>query len=357
MKRNQMNKWFLATLVTMVGVAAPAPASVEAAKAFSDVPAKHVYNKEIGAMTELGIIHGYPDGTFRPTEKITRKHAAALISRAFDKLPADSSYANKTASDVSAKNAYKVDIDKVIKAGVIVPDAKGNFRPNDLITRGEMAQALAKAYQLDKAELTGKDATFIDKAKMNSFTAANLLYKAGITTGYDDNTFREKEGLSRAHYAVFMYRAANLAKAEAPDKPKPSEPSTPSKPVEDAKPVTSPEEKVIKELSEKLSKAEPPAGKSREDATAENVQSGKSFERTYKNPSHINEVDYRSVSMIQGRIDHLLGYGYTLDEALKLIESTLNGNLIEAKSPDGRHVSLYLKYEKDTVKLVTQMEK
>ncbi|MER1985264.1 MAG: S-layer homology domain-containing protein [Solibacillus sp.] len=352
MKRNQMNKWFLATLVTMVGVATPI-ASVDAAKSFSDVPAKHVYNKEISAMTELGIIHGYPDGTFRPTEKITRKHAAALISRAFDKLPADSSYANKTASDVSAKNAYKVDIDKVIKAGVIVPDAKGNFRPNDLITRGEMAQALAKAYQLDKAELTGKDATFIDKAKMNSFTAANLLYKAGITTGYDDNTFREKEGLSRAHYAVFMYRAANLAKAEAPDKPKPSEPT---KPAEDAKPTTELDKK-LEDLSAKFKVAEPPAGKSREDATAENIQAGKAWEQSYTNPSNIGEGGTSKEDLVN-ELRVLTQYrGYTEAEAIALLEKVLRGEKVETVTSKGKHLKMYVKYLEGGTKIVSTHEK
>lgn len=341
---SNLKKIGIVAMTAAVGITAiAAPASVEAAKAFSDVSAKNVYAKEIGAMTELGIIHGYPDGTFRPTEKITRKHAAALISRAFESLPTDSAYATKTSNDVSAKNAYKADIDKVVKAGVIVPDAKGNFRPNAPITRGEMALALAKAYQLDKAQLEGKDATFLDKAGMKYFTAANLLYKAGITTGFDDNTFKEKDGLSRAHYAVFMYRAANLAKPEP--KPEPSKPPTP--------PATLAPE--VQEIMDLYANVKVPAGKNAADLSAENRQEAKAWDKSVSTNVFIeNQSSFRTEVTAKALYTKFERIGYSKEETLSMLKKALNGEVIKGKSEAGNYYYMYFTF--DDSKIVVGIE-
>lgn len=61
-------------------------ATVTVAKAalFKDIPSNYVYYKEIEYLTKNNIITGHPDGTFRPNDKLTRAHAAVIISRALD---------------------------------------------------------------------------------------------------------------------------------------------------------------------------------------------------------------------------------------------------------------------------------
>lgn len=348
---NTYNKLFLASFVTAIGVAAIAvPASVEAAKSFSDVPAKHVYSKEISSMTEMGIINGYPDGTFRPEEKITRKHAAALISRAFDTLPTEKEHASKKTNDVSEKNAYKADIDKVVKAGIIVTDAKGNFRPNDPITRGEMAHALAKAYQLDKAELTGPDAPFIEKAQMKYYNSANLLYKAGITTGYGGKEFKEKDSLSRAHYAVFMYRAATLTKPEA--KPEPTKPPTEDPLAQFDTSTFAPDNK---ELADMYANAKVPAGKNAADLSAENRQQAKAWQ--YSVSSVVFRESIRSLrveSSAETLYTAFMRVGLSKEEIKIMTKKAMSGEVITGKSNSGQHYYMYFTF--DDSKLVTGFE-
>ena len=48
---------------------------------FKDVPASHVFAKEIRWMAQSGISRGWDDGTFRPTQPITREQIAAFFMR------------------------------------------------------------------------------------------------------------------------------------------------------------------------------------------------------------------------------------------------------------------------------------
>lgn len=217
MKRRNMNL-FMATATAAVMVAtivAPvAPMAVEAAsaKTFGDVPTTHTYYKEITEMTKLGIINGYESGLFKPNEKISRKHAAALLARAFPKAYAESP--KTVANDVRASHGYYKDINLVVQAGFIKLDKNGNFNPNAEMTRGDMALALYKAYNLEKKGFNKNAANFSDVKDKTLMEVTSILYDSKITTGYENNTFKPNEGLSRAHYTVFMYRASKALKEQ-----------------------------------------------------------------------------------------------------------------------------------------------
>lgn len=207
-KRDDGTEGYVASSYLNYAASTPTPVTPEKTKPaskFKDVSSKHVYYKEISEMSSKGIIRGYQDGTFKPDEKITRKHAAALLSRALD-LKAG----NATIKDVSKDNSYYNDIQKVVAADLI-SSVDGKFRPNDLMTRGEMSVALMKAYKLNKVitSVPATAATFKDK--LGTYTDSVLaLYNTNVTTGYEDKTFRVNDPLTRAHYAVFMYRASKV---------------------------------------------------------------------------------------------------------------------------------------------------
>ena len=56
---------------------------------FTDVPADHPHRENIERAAELGLVGGYPDGTFRPGESLTRAQAATLAVRQYDRIIAD----------------------------------------------------------------------------------------------------------------------------------------------------------------------------------------------------------------------------------------------------------------------------
>lgn len=229
MKTNKHLLSAIALSIMTPAIVAPVPFQAEAASTkFKDVPTTNPYYDMILAMNQKGIIKGYQDGTFKPDQRITRQHAAALISRAVT-LP--KTVKAKTFKDVSSKHTYAKEIQALQTAGIIQPDAKGNFYPEKLLTRGEMAKILAVAFSMtSKGPAPLRDVT----SKTPNKEAIEALYAYGITTGYKDGTFKPNETVSRAHYAVFMYRAMdyfNLLNSS------PVEPAPTEKPIETTKPV------------------------------------------------------------------------------------------------------------------------
>nr|WP_285853411.1 S-layer homology domain-containing protein [Sporosarcina luteola] len=170
---------------------------------FKDVSKNSPYYEMVHEMRDRHIISGYENGEFRPTEVITRKHAAALVNRA-TKLPARKPFV--PFKDVSTKNAFFNDIKKLQQAGIFEPDAKGNFYPNKPITRAEMAKVLSIAYDLEvKVELE-----FLDVPKNHPASKyIRALYSNGITTG-DWGFYNPDKPVTRVHYAVFLHRLLHM---------------------------------------------------------------------------------------------------------------------------------------------------
>lgn len=106
------------------------------AKEFPDVSAGYWAKNDIETMAELGFLAGAPDGNFYPENPVTRAEFAAMAVKSL-KLPVNTG-AKATFSDVSKKHWAYGFIETVSKAGYVTGH-QGKFRPNDKITRQEMA--------------------------------------------------------------------------------------------------------------------------------------------------------------------------------------------------------------------------
>ncbi|MBC7999869.1 MAG: S-layer homology domain-containing protein [Leptolyngbya sp.] len=111
-----------------------------AAASFRDVPAKHWANNVIAAVSTAGLVTGFPDGTFRPEDKITRAQALIILAKALKGVNPDAADLNaySDAADVPAWAQKSV---STAAAGHIIvnfPEAS-MIRPNELATRGEVA--------------------------------------------------------------------------------------------------------------------------------------------------------------------------------------------------------------------------
>ena len=108
---------------------------VEITKSFSDVPADAWYAKAVNTLSSLGMLGGYPDGTFRPDAPITRAEFAAIaLAFAYDPASASCSY-----TDVSTSAWYYTYVAQATTYGWIGGYPDGSFRPNNSITRAEVA--------------------------------------------------------------------------------------------------------------------------------------------------------------------------------------------------------------------------
>ena len=99
---------------------------------YSDVAYGKWYNNPISTMSALGIITGYPDGTFKPNKPITRAEFAAIAAR-FDETQSGKS---ATFSDVIGHWAAK-EIGIAYSNGWIKGYPDGTFKPDQNITRAE----------------------------------------------------------------------------------------------------------------------------------------------------------------------------------------------------------------------------
>ena len=110
------------------------------APSFPDTPSAW-YNKAINAVVQRDIMKGYPDGSFRPNEAITRAEFTQMIST-IDNKP----YGNATFADVIGHWAERP-IGSEYQAGRILGYPDGTFRPDAHITRCEAAVILNKIFE------------------------------------------------------------------------------------------------------------------------------------------------------------------------------------------------------------------
>lgn len=129
-----------AIVVVVVLLSLLIPAGVFA-KEFSDVPTSYWANRDIQAMADLGFVAGAPDGNFYPENPVTRAEFAAMIVKSL-KLPLNLGQ-QATFKDVNKKHWAFAAIETASKAGFILGD-KGLYRPNDKISRQEMAVIVMK---------------------------------------------------------------------------------------------------------------------------------------------------------------------------------------------------------------------
>ncbi|WP_041049115.1 S-layer homology domain-containing protein, partial [Gordoniibacillus kamchatkensis] len=148
-------------------------------------------------------IEGYSDRTFRPEREVTREEVAAMLFRLYHL--SKSGLDVMTYSDVSNEDWGAEEIAAVTKAGIMNGYPDGTFRPNQPITREEMAGIVARLKHLQGR---GKDA-FSDIFDSWARDAINSATEAGILKGYADGTFRPKANTTRAEVITMMNRLTN----------------------------------------------------------------------------------------------------------------------------------------------------
>lgn len=241
------NKLFLSAMTMSLLVPAmvapmPTEAKVEEAS-FTDVPKG---DKELPyalyELAELGVVNGYQDGTFRPNEGVTRGQVSAFIDRV---LKLEGKIKGKTFKDVGENNRFYQQISRVQQAGIIDGFNDGTFRPNEPLTRAQMAKILSIAFDLPK----GEEANFPDVPKNHwSKPYVDALATKEITVG-SEGLYKPNETVTRGQYVMFLHRALNWAQKENQDvvkdgvvvTPKPSvKPKPETKPAPEAEPEKEP---------------------------------------------------------------------------------------------------------------------
>ncbi len=159
----------------------------------------------ITAMVEKGLIAGFPDGTFKPEEKLTRAQYAAIVAKAFNEtLSSTTTNFTDVASDFWGKEA----IVKANRMGFIAGFPDVTFRPNDNLTRVQALVSLVSGLKLSD----GDAATlgyYTDRAQIPSYAtdAVAIATEKGMVVNYPNlkelNPMRE---ITRAEVASIIYQ-------------------------------------------------------------------------------------------------------------------------------------------------------
>lgn len=167
---------------------------------FNDVPLNHRAAKDIEYAVQKGWIQGYPEGTFKPDNNLTRAHAALLISRVLQ-LPAGGSTKFR---DVPATHRYAKEIAAVYEAGIMSGKDATTFDPNGLLTRAQMAKILVNSYDL-KADPAKYDLLKDVPKTFWAFDDIHVLRANGVTV-VPDGYYRPFEHVKRYQIAAFLTR-------------------------------------------------------------------------------------------------------------------------------------------------------
>jgi hypothetical protein len=183
-------------------------ATTEATIKFSDMSNAAWAEDAVNSLVKMGIIAGYPDGTFRPDNSITRAEFAKIIVLAAGGYDKD---ATAEFTDVKSSDWYYSYVASAKKLGLVAGRDDGSFDPNANITRGDVCTIVYRYMKTVKPQFgTGwTNATFADFSSIPSYAQepVSALASAGIATALKDNKFEATTNATRAQSAQIVYGA------------------------------------------------------------------------------------------------------------------------------------------------------
>ena len=157
---------------------------------------------ELNRTDHLAFLSGYANGTFEPDRNMTRAEVTTMFARLLtEKMAADQTYSN-TFSDVAKSHWAANYIGYMQQFGIITGYADGSFRPDASVTRAEFA-AIASRFEA----LTEGTKSFSDVPSSHwAAKYINFAATRGWVNGYADGTFRPNNSITRAEVAAVTCR-------------------------------------------------------------------------------------------------------------------------------------------------------
>ncbi|SEC18389.1 S-layer homology domain-containing protein [Paenibacillus sp. GP183] len=195
---------------------------------FKDI-GNHWAKSQIEKWMEQGKVSGYDDGTFRPDKAISRAEIVTILNNFLE----IKNTTNKKSSfvDVQLSDWYYENIALAEGLGYISGYSGNIFKPNNIITRAEVASILDKLLKLGKItsskpsqsnHVDVKNFGDIDQIPLWAFSSVDNVIKNGLMQGYPDNTFGAERPITRAE-AITVFD--NIFSQKNNDIPTPTSPS------------------------------------------------------------------------------------------------------------------------------------
>ena len=171
---------------------------------FNDVNDNHWAKDAILYIKEKGIIEGKTESLYKPEDSLTRAELSTIICRMLN--------LNNNSSSVSYKDtkghwAEKY-ISNISELGIVEGYGNGTFKPNQKVTRAEVAKVISKVLKLKNeqfkiVEITG----FKDVLRTHwAYEYIEELTSKNVINGYTDGTYRAESEVTRAEIAKIIYK-------------------------------------------------------------------------------------------------------------------------------------------------------
>ena len=191
----------IAALLVMIMVLQPAAFAASVAD-FLDFP--HDWSNEaMTAAVENGLYIGNDSKLIQPNKALTRAELAAFITRAFGATrTADIS----RLTDVSADDWFYLPVAKAYQMGALTGTSDTTFEPNAYITREQVFLVLARVLCISGTNEKAIE-KFSDASQISSWAKNGVigLAEKGYVNGYPNGTFRPQDNITRAELAQVFH--------------------------------------------------------------------------------------------------------------------------------------------------------
>ncbi|MDR1157522.1 MAG: S-layer homology domain-containing protein [Oscillospiraceae bacterium] len=185
----------------------PAPLAAPETVTFDDLTEAEWAREAVEYLATYKGILGMGNGRFAPGAMVTRAQFARFVGQAFDLVGADTPV---QFHDVGETDWYWADVTKLSSLGILKGYPDGSFRPDANITREQMAVIADRTLTYLEATLTqSAEVTLPDIETAAEYARPSIvkLCRADVIRGMGDGTFRPQNLSTRAQAAVVVYRS------------------------------------------------------------------------------------------------------------------------------------------------------
>jgi len=174
---------------------------------FSDVPSGHPDFLAVESLSRAGIINGYPDGTYKPDQKISRAEALKLIMRAAG-ARVDSGLYSTGFYDVPLDSWYAGYVMQAVLEKIIAGNPDGSFAGDRTVNESEFLKIMLKAFKIDLSKHVGLTVKISNDSAIGEWFIPYLSYAKMVGLIYPDfkyNLLPSKE-ITRGNAAGMLYK-------------------------------------------------------------------------------------------------------------------------------------------------------
>ncbi len=206
-----MKRLLAVILAVLILCTANATFARDYAQKFWDVSKDYWGFEYIADLAERGVIKGYDDGSFKPENIVLRSEWAKMM------VTAAGLSINDNGTYFTDTNGHWANSYINTAKNYLIGYSDGSYRPDQAATREDVTVAMVK--------LKGYDLSDVDYSYLNTFRDVDSIsnyakgyvavaIKNNLISGFEDNTFRGQDTLTRAEAATLMYRTFKHGNAD-----------------------------------------------------------------------------------------------------------------------------------------------